>query len=956
MLLVLLAVFLWRPLTTPNSAYAPSDLTQSSPLIRSVPDDYRFGNVLMTDPVLQMHPWLDWNKEQLLDGDLPVWNPYNGAGTPHLANFVSAVLSPFSAPFYALPWRAALVAAAALKLFVLGLFMYLFLRRIALAHVAALVGASAFMFAAYHVLWLAWPHPGAVVCLPAGLYFAEVAMQARTRLRQRLAWSGYALAVLVAFLAGHPETLFFGWGLAIVYVSLQLLVSRELGGGRERLAQAGQFVVASMLAVGLAGIQLLPFVEYLQRSSAYAAGADRAQAHFDLGFSGLQAFPHLFGTPSQRYYSPGQLLGDLRLPDGTRLASNYIEANGYYVGLLVLLLAGVGVLSLVRRRGPGGTTFAGVFCAFTAVGWVAYVHDVGGIGHTVGTLPLVELSIINRSHPIWVFALCCLAAIGVDALLRAGAGLGRGRGGWALAGLVGAGATLVLAGAVLLARHTLFAGGNAGGMVADPIGRASVDAHMRFVAVSYLAGVVAVVALVVAASRGRWMRALAGGAVVAVVFAQGGWLLRSHNPTVDADLVYADSSGLAAVRAAAGPTEETVSLGMLLSADTNLWYRLRSPDSYDGVGLRRYEDLRKDLAGLPAPLGPTRTLEVLGVRYVAGEQAVFPTALSAVRLPADRTFTVILDGLHSLTVGVAPPPPGVDAGSCQVTLELVDTASGTVAGQAAAPCRQPYTALSFPPIEASAGRTYTATFGGQAEVGAFAAWAQGMSGLVQVDGNDKVALFRVPGSPARYFSPAEARPVATDDEARRLMVDPAFAMARTALVHDEDVVATTGAEGAVEVLEQGPTKVRLRVTRADPGWLVAIQTSYPGWTATVDGKRTDLERADYAFTAVAVGPGTHEVVLRYRPVSVRYGMIVTGEAVVLMIIWLATARPRTPRGRRARRARIPWDPTKAVPTDPDAPPAAPSPDPEYRPERLEPGGRPRRRARPGRAGRQDPPV
>ena len=911
-LLVLLAVFLWKPLTTADGAYTSDDLLQSSPLVRTVPDDYRFGNVMLTDPVLQMHPWLEWNREQILDGDLPVWNPYNGAGTPHLANFVSAVLSPFSVPFYVLPLRAALLVSAALKLLLLGLFTYLFLRKVAASHTAALVGAAGFMFAAYNVLWVAWPHPGAVVCLPAGLYFAEVAIQAAGRVRQRLAWCGYAVAVLGAFLAGHPETLFFAWGLVLAYVPVRLLVSRKLGGGGARLAKAGQFVVASGLAVGLGAVQLLPFVEYLHRSTAYAEGAERAQAHFERAYSGLHAFPNLFGAPSQSYYQPLQLVGGLRLPDGTRLASNYIESTGFYVGLLVLLLAGVGVVSLVRRR-----TVFGVFATVAAAAWVVYAHDLGGIGHTIGKLPLVELSAINRSHPIWAFAVCCLAAVGVDALVRAGAGGGRRA--WAAAGLVAAAGTLLLAGAVLLARHTLAAGGNLGGRVVDPVAKASVDAHMRFIAFSFLAGVVVLAVLVAAGRRGRWVRGVAGLAVVGVVFAQGGWLLRGHNPTVAARLVDASSPGLEAVLAAAGPTEETVSLGALLSADANLGYRIRTPDSYDGVGVLRYDQLQRDLAALPAPLRGPRTLDVLGVRYVASEQ-VYPTALPAARLPAGRTFTAILNGLHAVTAVPAASQAGTGAG-CEITLELVDEGPGTVVGQSSAPCRKPFTTLSFPPIADSQGHSYTARFGGQADVLAFAPWAQGVVGLEQVEGNDTVALFRDPASPARYFSPAEARPVANDDEARRILVSPDFVMTRTALVDDPTAPATSGTAGQVEVLEQRATKVLLRVTRADPGWLVAIQTSYPGWTATVDGKRVDVERADYAYTAVAVPAGTHEVVLRYRPRSVRYGMIVSAEAAILMVIWLATARPRTRRARRAR-TRIPWDPTKAPrhPLPPERPP------------------------------------
>ena len=907
-LLVLVGVFLWTPLSS-GGAYSSDDLLQSSPLVRTVPDDFEFSNTLLTDPVLQMHPWLEWNKENLLDGDLPVWNPYNGAGAPHLANFVSAVLSPFSAPFYVMPWTAALLVSAALKLLVLGLFTYLFLRKIALSHLAGLVGAAGFMFAAYNVLWLAWPHPGAAICLPAGLYFAEVAIQARTRVGQRAAWCGYALAVLGAFLAGHPETLFFSWGLVLAYVPLRLLLSRELGGGRQRLAKAGQLVVASALAVGLAGVQLLPFAEYLQRSTAYEEGSERAQAHFDVGYSALHAFPDLFGAPGEAFHEPQRLVGALKLPDGTPLQSNYNESLGFYVGLLMLLLAGVGVVAAVRRR-----SLVGIFLAVAAVVWFVYVHDLGGIGHSLGTLPLVELSAINRSHPIWAFAVCVLAAFGFDAL----AGLG---GRWRMAGATGVAVAgiLLIAGAVALARVTIERTDGRGGVVTSPAGLAAVDDHLLAIALTFLAGV-AVLATLAAFGDRRPVRVGAGVAVVALVFAQSGYLMRDHNPTIDERLVFARSPGLDALAAAAGPFEETVSVGNLLSADANLWYRLRSPDSYDGMNVYRYEQLRRDLAALPLPMSDARELDVLGIRYVAAENGIYPAALPAAPLQEGTTFTSTLSDLHALTAVIAPAAAGAgaDAAGCQVTLDLVDTESGETSGRSSAPCRQPYTTLSFPPLPSSAGRTYTVAFGGPAQVLAYVPWAQGIAGLEQVDGNDRVAVYRAPASPGRYFSPAEARPVTSDDEARRLLVEPGFAMGRTVLVHDDDVPATTGAVGEVEVLEQRATEVRLRVTRADPGWLVAIQNWYPGWTASVDGKRVDLERADYTFSAVAVGAGTHDVVLRYRPVSVRYGMIVTGEALVLMVIWLATARTRTP---RARRPRIPWDPSKPpeIPEGSEAP-------------------------------------
>jgi Bacterial membrane protein YfhO len=47
---------------------------------------------------------------------------------------------------------------------------------------------------------------------------------------------------------------------------------------------------------------------------------------------------------------------------------------------------------------------------------------------------------------------------------------------------------------------------------------------------------------------------------------------------------------------------------------------------------------------------------------------------------------------------------------------------------------------------------------------------------------------------------------------------------------------------------------------------LVIATDYaPGWRATIDGRAAPIVRADYAFMAVAVEPGSHVVTLDYRP-------------------------------------------------------------------------------------------
>src|SRR5437773_1653816 len=71
---------------------------------KDYPRGIPFKNFLITDPARQQYPWrtLAVNLERKLQ--LPLWNPYNFAGTPLLANFQSAVFYPLNFFLFIFPF------------------------------------------------------------------------------------------------------------------------------------------------------------------------------------------------------------------------------------------------------------------------------------------------------------------------------------------------------------------------------------------------------------------------------------------------------------------------------------------------------------------------------------------------------------------------------------------------------------------------------------------------------------------------------------------------------------------------------------------------------------------------------------------------------------------------------------------------------------------------------------
>jgi hypothetical protein len=134
----------------------------------------------------------------------------------------------------------------------------------------------------------------------------------------------------------------------------------------------------------------------------------------------------------------------------------------------------------------------------------------------------------------------------------------------------------------------------------------------------------------------------------------------------------------------------------------------------------------------------------------------------------------------------------------------------------------------------------------------------------------------------------------SDEETKDALRDPAWNPVQTVILAGESDEAHDDslAGGEVAVLESKPTERRYRVTADGAGYLVIAETWYPGWTATVNGRKATLYRADLAFQAVRVFSGESGITLSYKPrywaSSVAASVLSLG--VILALIFSASVR------------------------------------------------------------------
>lgn len=134
---------------------------------------------------------------------------------------------------------------------------------------------------------------------------------------------------------------------------------------------------------------------------------------------------------------------------------------------------------------------------------------------------------------------------------------------------------------------------------------------------------------------------------------------------------------------------------------------------------------------------------------------------------------------------------------------------------------------------------------------------------------------------------------AGDSELYAALSQPGFDAFETAVLRAPHAPAGDpgAAQSEVALTERRAGRLAFDVNAAAPGLLVAGESFYPGWDATVDGLPQAVVQVDGVVLGVEVTPGPHHVVFEYRPVSLLAGAIISAGALLILVVMLMpTAR------------------------------------------------------------------
>ncbi len=246
------------------------------------------------------------------------------------------------------------------RLVLAGTGAFVLLRELGARRLPAVLGSIAWAYSLPFVLFLPWTIGNVNALLP---WLVAAALRVARAPGPRTA-AAFGLAMLLVHLGGHPESAFFGAAVACVFA---------LAAAKLRLKAVGWLLAGGVAGTLAAGIEILPFLEYLSRSRALLEGGPRAHP-FPASRLVTWAVPSFFGSPAHRSAWGG---------------TSFIDHAGF-AGVLFLGASGAVLLARDRRLRAAWVVLAAV----VLLCYVVPPLPVFGKVRTPRLLPLAALSVV----------------------------------------------------------------------------------------------------------------------------------------------------------------------------------------------------------------------------------------------------------------------------------------------------------------------------------------------------------------------------------------------------------------------------------------------------------------------------------------------------------------------------------------------------------------------------------
>ncbi len=447
-LAVLVAGFLGESLFT-GKVLSPADVVYAQASFQDGGHGllYEPLNRLLIDPVLQFQPWLEFNRRMIRSGRLPLWNPYQGCGTPHLANGQSRRLRPRSTrshtwelfPKRSRSWLPRVFGSPAWG-----------------CSCSPRAGGSdrgggwfaglAFPFTGFLVVWLQYPVTSVAVWFPWLLLATDLVLldQPGPQRRVPLPRDGSIPSSPAIFRrAAHlliAAGLFTCWRCRSMLTSTFTSISRASGRRVRGLQDSGpapgeqtpigasrpfyMWTAGIALGIAIGAVAIIPLGFYLSKSPVWTDRAATRPSVWAFGRPRLldaacTALPYLYGSQRRGQPNLAKALG----------VHNLNESAGGFAGLATLIwLAPVGF---------GARNDRSWFLAFLVAAGALAAFEAPLAANLLRVIPVVNVA-DNRRLTLWVaFGLVLLAGMGLDRLAdwRPGRWMTGWIGGWLVAAL-----------------------------------------------------------------------------------------------------------------------------------------------------------------------------------------------------------------------------------------------------------------------------------------------------------------------------------------------------------------------------------------------------------------------------------------------------------------------------------------------------------------------------------------